>query len=177
MAIPIENLGQVRRGEEYQTFDAWLENCRPAIAVDVISASTRVEDFATKSSRYVRAGVGEFYVFDPQGKLLETPVQGFHLQDREFIALDSAEVKIVCAGPVQLYMRREGIFLRMVNPETGEKVFGSFDWSAKVNELKEKVRAAEQYAAAQSRRAAAAEAENLRLRELLAAYTSKGTDS
>jgi len=176
MAIPIEDLGQVRRMEEHQTFDAWLENCRPVIAVEVISASTLVGDFVTKSSRYARLGVGEFYVFDPQGELLETPVQGFRLQDREFIALDSTEDKILCAGSVQLHMRREGIFLQLVDPTTGEKVLSSLDLPAKVDEMEEKVRATEQYAAAETQRAEAAEAENLRLRELLATYRSKGAE-
>lgn len=76
-----------------------------------------------------------------------------------------------------LEVRREETILRLVDPATGEKVLSSLDWPAKGDELEEKARAAQQYAAAEAQRAATAEAENLRLRELLATYQSKGTDS
>jgi hypothetical protein len=64
-------------------------------------------------------------------------------------------------------MRREGIYLRLFDPETGEKMLSYDESLLKMLEETERAEQESQRAEQESQRAEAAEAENARLRTLL----------
>lgn len=175
---------------ERRSFRLWEEGAAPAVIFEITSKATWVEDLVTKSGLYARLGVKEYIIFDPLEEYLENTLQGFRLEDKDYIPLDAPDERLF-SEQLGLVMLREGTNLRLVDPTSSERVWSHLDVPARMNELEDKVREAEQSAAQahawaneenrraeqESQRAAAAEAENLRLRELLATYQSKGRDS
>jgi Uma2 family endonuclease len=166
----------VSNAPERRSFRVWEEGAVPSVVFEISSKATWMEDLVTKSVLYARLGVKEYFIFDPLEEYLEETLQGFRLEDKDYVPMDVVEGQLF-SRELGLEMRREETILRLVDPATGEKVLSSLDFPAKVDELEEKARTAQQIAAVESQRAAVAEAENLRLRELLATYQSKGTDS
>jgi len=175
---------------ERRSFRIWEEGAMPAVVFEITSKATWMEDLVTKSGLYARLGVKEYLIFDPLEEYLKDTLQGFRLEDKDYIPIDAQDERLF-SEQLGLEMLREGTLLRLVDPTSGEKVWSHLDVPAKMNELEDKVREAEHFAAQaqaraneenhraeqESQRAAAAEAENLRLQELLATYRSKGTDA
>lgn len=161
---------------ERRSFRIWEEGAVPSVVFEISSKATWMEDLVTKSVLYARLGVKEYFIFDPLEEYLEETLQGFRLEDKDYVPMDIAGGQLF-SQELGLEMRREETILRLIDPATGAKVLSSLDLPAKVDELEEKARTAQQIAAAESQRAATAEAENLRLRELLATYQSKGINS
>jgi Uma2 family endonuclease len=166
---------------ERRSFMTWREGAVPSVIFEITSKSTWMEDLVTKSTLYASLGVKEYFIFDPLEEYLEETLQGFELQDREFVSKQPVEPGVFVSEQLKLNMRREGIYLRLFDPETGEKML-SYDESL-LKMLEETERAEQesqraeqesqraeqesQRAEQESQRAEAAEAENARLRTLL----------
>ena len=168
---------------ERRSFRTWEEGAMPTVIFEITSRSTWMEDLVTKSVLYARLGVKEYFLFDPLEEYLENTLQGFRLEGHDYETIPVQDGTLY-SEHLGLQMRREGIFLRLFDPMTGEKVLSYEEMLMKVDEAErraeeESLRAEGEArrAEGEARRAVAAEAENLRLRELLATYTSKDTDS
>jgi Uma2 family endonuclease len=161
---------------ERRSFMTWHEGAVPSVIFEITSKSTWMEDLVTKSSLYASLGVQEYFIFDPLEEYLEQTLQGFELQDREFVPKEPVEPGIFYCEQLHLNVQREDILLRLSVPETGEKLLGTEE--AIIKAYQEQVRAepeaqrAEQEAQRadqETQRADAAEAEIARLRAQLAA--------
>lgn len=77
----------------------------PLIAVEVISASTRSEDTVRKSTEYLAAGVGQYWIADPEAPLVEV-FEGTATGWKAFAQLDEslrrASVRVGSQGTVEL---------------------------------------------------------------------------
>lgn len=179
---------------ERRSFFTWREQAVPTIVFEITSKATWMEDLVSKSVLYARLGVEEYFIFDPLEEFLENTLQGFRLEDQDYVAIE-AEDGSLYSEQLELNMRREDILLRLFDPITGEKVLSYEEMLAKVDAAvaladeasrsateaerraeeeahraeEEARKAAEEArrAAEEARRADAAEAENRRLRELL----------
>lgn len=51
------------------------------MVIEVSSRKTRREDLGPKKGTYEMMGVQEYYLFDPLGEYLETPLVGYRLTE------------------------------------------------------------------------------------------------
>ena len=139
------------RREDWDSYKLW-EHPVPDLVIEMLSDSTSKKDTGSKPHTYAHLGVREYWLFDPKGFELSTPLVGYRLRDGRYrpIAANAAgrlpsEVLgldlHVCAGE-----------LRFRDPTTGEDL-STYDES-------EDGRAAEQQRAdGEKRRADLAELE------------------
>jgi Uma2 family endonuclease len=168
---------------ERRSFMTWREGAVPSVIFEITSKSTWMEDLVTKSSLYASLGVQEYFIFDPLEEYLEETLQGFELQDREFVPKEPVAPGIFYCEELHFNVQREDILLRLSVPETGEKLLSTDE--AIVKAYQEQVRAEQeaqraeqetqraeqeaQRAEQEAQRADAAEVEISRLRAQLAA--------
>jgi Uma2 family endonuclease len=138
---------------ERRSFMTWQEGAVPSVIFEITSKSTWMEDLVTKSTLYASLGVQEYFIFDPLEEYLEETLQGFELVEREYVPKQPVEPGVFYSEQLQLRLRREGIYLRLFDLETGEKILSHDESWLKAQE--------------EAQRADAAEAENARLRALL----------
>lgn len=182
---------------ERRSFFTWREQAVPTIVFEITSKATWMEDLVSKSVLYARLGVQEYFIFDPLEEFLENTLQGFRLEDQDYVPIE-ADGESLFSRQMQLSMRREDILLRLFDPDTGEVVLSYDEMLAKVDRAvaaadeaarlardatrradeearraEEESRRAEEEsrrAEGESRRAESAEAENRRLRQLLETF-------
>lgn len=136
----------------------WMEGKGPDVVIELTSKTTRREDINTKMTLYRDTlKVKEYFLFDPLEDYLEPSMQGFRLVGGEYrpIRLKDGRMPSKVLG---LHLERSGFELRLWNPAT--EIWLPTDAEEKARER--------QRADEERRRADAAEAENARLRQLLA---------
>jgi hypothetical protein len=62
-----------------RSFRIWEERTVPRVLWEVASRKTWRNDIGEKRWLYARIGVKEYFVFDPEGRYLDPPLQGFRL--------------------------------------------------------------------------------------------------
>lgn len=148
------------------------EGKAPDLIIELVSPSTKVEDFGNKRVIYAGWGVKEYFLFDPTGELLAEPLRGFRLEGSDYVPMMGARVRsevlglelVVEQGRLRLYDPRIGV--RLYTHEESEAARRAAEANAATAEAKAasaEARAAQEHAARQ-----AAEAELARLREELA---------
>jgi Uma2 family endonuclease len=101
-------------------FRTWVEGRGPDLVIEIISGPTRPEDLIPRYRLYRNVlRVGEYFLFDPSGRSLNPPLQGFRL------ASDQYEPIATMAGRfpsevLRLHLERDGANLRLFDPVTGE---------------------------------------------------------
>jgi Uma2 family endonuclease len=134
----------------------WEEGRGPAAVIELTSATTRREDTHKKHVLYRDVlRVPEYFLFDPYGDYLTPPFQGLRLTAGEYRPMRVKD-KPLRSRQLGLDLVADGRQLRLVNPETGERL---------------PTRAEARRAEVQARQAAEAEVE--RLRAELAALRSR----
>src|SRR5262249_31728087 len=66
-----KGVGKHRR----RSFRSWEEGTVPAVIFEITSERTVQEDRVEKRDLYARLGVKEYFVFDPEGKSMDPPLQ------------------------------------------------------------------------------------------------------
>ena len=79
----------------------------PALVLEVLSESTSKKDLEDKKHTYETLGIGEYWLFDPSGKLAPTPLTGYRLCGKRY-----AHVRPNAAG--HLASKALGLELRVV---------------------------------------------------------------
>ena len=108
--------------EERRTYKLWEEGVPPCAIFEVTSLSTRREDLTTKKELYERLGVQEYFLFDPLDEYLSPRLQGYRLVGGRYEALIAAEDGSLESENLGVWLKGEGILLRVTNIETGELV-------------------------------------------------------
>jgi Uma2 family endonuclease len=106
---------------ERSSFKIWEEKRVPNVVIEVTSKSTCREDEYTKPNIYTQIGVEEMFLFDPTGKFLKKPLQGFRFEGEERIKIIERNGRLhssvlnmdLCLGP-------NGLFL--IDCETGKRL-------------------------------------------------------
>ena len=139
----------------------------PELVIEMLSGGNPSKDVGSKRDTYEYLAVAEYWLFDPAGHRLATPLVGCRLRDGRYrpIAADaSGRLRSGVLG-LDLYVRDDQ--LRFRDPETGEEL-RSYDESEDERAAeKNRADAAERGRAAEKNRADALERELAQLRRRL----------
>jgi len=107
----------------------WQEG-PPVLVVEVTSKKTRRKDQVVKKPLYERLGVKEFVLFDPFGEYLRPPLQGFRLMRGIYQPIPLEADGSLRSKTTDLWFKREGQRLRMIDVPTGERILWSEEQKA-----------------------------------------------
>ena len=101
------------------SYKVW-ENELPELVIEMLSGGTSKKDIGPKHDTYEYLGVREYWLFDPAGHRLNTPLVGYRLRDERYqeIAPDAAGLYRSDVLGLDLHVR-DGK-LRFHDPATGE---------------------------------------------------------
>ncbi len=112
-------------------WQVWVQGKFPDIVWEITSESTHKEDIGRKRALYARLGAREYYIYDPQQET-EPWFQGFESREGRMEPLSllpsggimsqllGAELRPAPMGETE--RRPAGIWLRVIDPRTGEPV-------------------------------------------------------
>jgi len=138
----------------------WIEGKGPNIVFEISSRSTRKEDLNKKFRLYQDTlQVPEYFLFDPNEEYLRPSLQGFRLREGMYVPIDPVEGRLP-SEELGLHMERDGAFLRLYDPATGQRLLTSREErdveQAARQQAEAKAEAAEQQAEAAEQQADAA---------------------
>jgi len=147
-------------------YKLWEEGFKtPDVVIEVTSRGTRREDTGTKMDVCRRLGVSEYFLYDPYGEYLDPPLQGYRLAGKKYVPIIADVTGQALASQVlDVRLQAEGETLRLIDARSGEALLTPLEAQAA---RREEAAARREEAAARreaERRAAAAEAEIIRLR-------------
>ena len=104
-------------------YKVWEEGKAPDFVLEVASRSTWRRDQSRKRKLYAKLGVREFWLFDPQGKFFDPPLEGYVLEGRAYRPLPGHvenEGWVMRSQVLGLDLVAQGEELRLRDPDTGE---------------------------------------------------------
>ena len=111
------------------SYFVWREGKPPDWVLEVASPSTAARDLELKRCRYAEMGVGEYWLFDPTGKLFrrrgEAQLQGYALTDGSYEPLDAVAADgeaMIRSDMLRLGLRAENELIRFRDLATGEDI-------------------------------------------------------
>lgn len=155
-----------RSNADRAVLHSWEEHAIPAVVFEITSPATWLEDLVNKSALYMRLGVKEYFIFDPQATVLKEGVQGLRLHNGEYLPIAPNKEGALASHELGIQLLRQGDLLRLLDPEAkqlipwGEEVAGfSAATGAEGNNsaLQEALQRAEEAALRAEERAARAE--------------------
>jgi Uma2 family endonuclease len=97
----------------------WQEGHSLDLVIELTSRSTREEDLDDKFGLYRDVlQVRECFLFDPRAEYLTPPLQGFRLEQGQYVAINPVESRLP-SEVLGLHLERDGTDLRLWNPATG----------------------------------------------------------
>ena len=155
------------------SYKLW-EDPLPELVVEMLSGSTSDKDVGSKRHTYEYLGVREYWLFDPHGLELPTPLTGHQLRAGRYRPIVADATGRVRSEVLGLDLHVQAGELRFRDPATGEdlRTYDEAEDERAAAERKagaeaERADAAESRADAAENRADAAERELARLRSLL----------
>ena len=98
----------------------WEEGKGPDVVFEITSKSTRSEDTKRKFALYQDVlQVKEYYLFDPEEDYLDPPFQGYRLRAGKYQQIRFKDGRLP-SQQLKLHIERDGKYLRLWNPETGQ---------------------------------------------------------
>jgi Uma2 family endonuclease len=139
-----------------RSYKLWEEGAAPCFVIEVSSRSTRLEDLGNKKALYAMLGVEEYVLFDPLAEYLKPPLQGFRLEQGEYVRVELEPDGALRSQTLGLLLRHEGHTLQLYNLATGQRLLRLLEKAAALRAAEERSRAAQEQARAeeQARRAA-----------------------
>jgi Uma2 family endonuclease len=109
----------VRRDINRRTFKVWEEGKGPDAVIEVTSKKTRRADKAKKFELYRDVlKVREYFLFDPFEEYLEPSLQGYRLVEGQYEPIAAVGHRLP-SEVLGLHLERDGVDLRLYNPQTG----------------------------------------------------------
>lgn len=105
-----------------RSFKTWEEKAIPRTIIEITSEKTWREDLGDKRDVYEALGVVEYFVFDPEGTMLNPPLQGWRLEAGQYVSVPLGSDGGLVSDELGLRLIPEGFMLRLVNARTGEKI-------------------------------------------------------
>lgn len=119
-----------RSNADRAALHSWEEHAIPAVVFEITSPATWLEDLVNKSALYMRLGVKEYFIFDPQAAVLKEGVQGLRLHNGEYVPIAPNKEGALASQELGVQLVRQGDLLRLLDPESkqvipwGEEVTG-----------------------------------------------------
>jgi len=95
------------------------EGKAPDVAIELTSASTKLEDLGNKRAIYAFLGVQEYYLFDPYNEILEPQLRGYRLKNGDYMPMIGDRFLSKALG---LELRKEDNWLRLYDSKSGERL-------------------------------------------------------
>jgi Uma2 family endonuclease len=156
-----------------RSFRVWEEGVTPQVLFEISSPSTWREDLIEKRALYAQLGVAEYFLFDPEGDCLDPRLQGFRLEEGDYVPLIHEADGGLTSTELGLRLTPEDYMLRLSDLQTGaivptrsERANDEYDRAEQERERAEKARI---QADQEHRRAEELAAEVARLQALLKA--------
>jgi Uma2 family endonuclease len=146
--------------KDRDAYFVWEEGKGPDVVFEFTSSSTRDEDLDEKFQLYQDVlKVPEYFLFDPKEEYLTPSLQGFRLRSGRYTPIEWVEGRIP-SEVLGLHLEREGMFLRLFDPATGQRLLTSWESlgvaeSARRQAEEDRLRMAEALRQAESARLAA----------------------
>ena len=112
----IPGVGNHRR----RSFRLWEEARGPSLIFEITSEDTWRVDLGEKRDLYARLGVAEYFVFDPEVNYIDPVLQGFRLENGQYVALTPAADSSLESRELQLRLVPQDNWLRLVDVRTGQ---------------------------------------------------------
>lgn len=117
------------------SYKIWEEGQVPRVIFEMTSKSTQQEDQLIKKTLYAQLGVEEYWLFDPKGEWLESPLLGYHLQEETYQPIVDLRSHVL-----SLQLRVEGKLIGFYDLETGQKLLIPGEMMEQIKEAKEEQR-------------------------------------
>ncbi len=147
-----------------RSFRVWEENALPCVLFEIASEHTWQTDLTEKRDLYARLGVAEYFVFDPEARYLDPPLQGFRLENGVSVAMAQAADGSLTSNELGMRLLPEGAMLRLIVMKTGRPVLTRAEIA---EQAKQRAREASKRAKQAEQRAKELASEIERLRSLL----------
>jgi Uma2 family endonuclease len=113
-----KGVGKHRR----RSFRVWEEKKMPCTLFEVASRKTWRVDLGEKRQLYARLKVKEYFVFDPEGRYLDPPLQGFKSVKGKSVPMKPAADGSLVSKELGLRLVPEGEMLRLIDLKTGQPI-------------------------------------------------------
>jgi hypothetical protein len=110
-----KNVGKHKR----RSFRLWEEGIRPCVLFEIASRKTWRSDIGEKRELYAQLRIKEYFVFDPEGRYLDPPLQGFRTWRGKSVPIAPEADGSLLSKELGLRLIAEGSMLRLVDAKTG----------------------------------------------------------
>jgi len=141
--------------KDRDAYFVWEEGKGPDVVFEFTSESTRNEDLVDKYNLYQDVlKVSEYFLFDPKQEYLTPSLQGFRLRSGRYVSIEPVEGRLP-SQVLGLHLEREGVFMRLHDPATGQKLLTSWESLSVTEAALRKAEAEKRQAEAEKRKAKA----------------------
>ncbi len=113
-----KNVGKHRR----RSYRLWEEKVVPSTLFEIASKKTWRNDIEEKRHLYAQIKVAEYFVFDPEGKYLHSPLLGFRTVRGKSVPIKPNPDGSLTSKELGLRMIPEGAMLRLIDIKTGKPI-------------------------------------------------------
>jgi Uma2 family endonuclease len=113
-----KNVGKHKR----RSFRVWEEKTLPCVLFEIASRKTWRNDVGEKRVLYAQLNIKEYFIFDPEGRYLDPPLQGFRAVKGKSIAIKPEADGSLLSKELGLRLVPEDSSLRLVDAKTGEPI-------------------------------------------------------
>ena len=103
-------------------FRIWEEKAIPRVLWEVVSRKTWRTDIGEKRWLYARIGVKEYLLFDPEGRYLKPPLQGFRLVKGKSVPIKPNADGSLTSTELGLRFLADGERVRMFDLKSGQEI-------------------------------------------------------
>jgi len=103
-------------------FRIWEEKATPRVLWEVVSRKTWRTDIGEKRWLYARIGVKEYLLFDPEGRYLKPPLQGFRLVKGKSVPIKPNADGSLTSTELGLRFLADGERVRMFDLKSGQEI-------------------------------------------------------
>lgn len=98
-------------------YKVWEEGQVPQVIFEMTSKGTQQEDQVHKRRLYAQIGVQEYWLFDPKGEWLESPLMGYQLVNDEYVPIPDLRSQVL-----GLQLQVEGKLIAYTEMTTGRRL-------------------------------------------------------
>jgi Uma2 family endonuclease len=111
----------VKGKHKRRSFRVWEEKKLPQVLFEIASKKTWRADIGDKRALYAKIGIKEYFVFDPENRYLDRPLQGFRSVKGQSVPIPWSRHGLV-SKQLGLILRVEGDMLRFIDRKTGKRI-------------------------------------------------------
>jgi len=110
------------KSDKRRTFQIWAEGRVPNVVIEVTSRKTKRQDQAVKPQIYAQIGVKELFLYDPTLDYLTTALQGYRLQDDQYVPIECNARGAIECQELGIWLRLDRERLVMLDAATGKEL-------------------------------------------------------